>query len=102
MRNFARILVVSCLPALLPLSTANAESVQASYDARTDRLEGLDTAELALLDSLLVHGPVALVENADAHPDQLSAINVAVLVHAPARALESVVVDPARYPAFMP
>ncbi|HEX2676769.1 MAG TPA: hypothetical protein VHM19_09020 [Polyangiales bacterium] len=72
------------------------------YDARRDRLEGLDKADLARLDPYLARGPVALVEFADSDADALPAINIAVRVHAPAPVLERIVTQPAGYPRFMP
>lgn len=72
------------------------------YDARRDRLEGLDKDDLVRLAPHLAHGPVALVEFADMDEGQLPGINIALSVRAPAHVLQSVVTTPAGYPRFMP
>jgi hypothetical protein len=72
-----------------------------SHDARTDRLQGLSKPDLARLEPLLQAGPVALVEFADDDADELPAINVAAIVHAPARELFALVEKPEAYPHFM-
>lgn len=82
---------------------AQAESRKApAYDARRDRLEGLNKTELAGLAPLLDQGPVALVEFADMQADQLPAINIALRVNVAADALTKLITDPANYPHFMP
>jgi hypothetical protein len=72
------------------------------HDARTDRLEGLSRDDLSRLDAHLQRGPVALVEFADDDADELPAINIALLVHAPAATVEALVEDPTAYPKFVP
>lgn len=71
------------------------------YDAKTDRLRGLTRADLKLLLPHLQRGPVALVEFADTEGDQLPAINLAAVVHAPPAELLKLIRDPKRYPRFM-
>ncbi len=92
---------VSLVLVASPLAAAHAEAPTAAYDARKDRLEGFDKDELERIEGLLPQGPLALVELTD-DPEQLSAINIALHVHAPARTLAAVVSDPAQYPRFMP
>ena len=100
-RYFVPILAFSAA-LTLALGTVRAEALAAPYDARRDRLEGLDKGDLERLDPLLTRGPVALVEFADMEADQLPAINIAVLVQAPPRMLETVVTSPGDYARFMP
>ena len=102
MQRFPFYLGISLLLAPLALSVARAEPPRAPYDARQDRIEGLNKDDLGRIDDLLLHGPLALVEFADMEADQLPAINVAVLVQAPARVLETVLVNPLDFPRFMP
>ncbi len=72
-----------------------------SYDARTERLRGLSKADLARLEPELQAGPVALVEFANDDADELPAINLAALVHAPASVVIGLIEHPEGYPAFM-
>src|SRR4051812_35119577 len=55
------------------------------YDARAERLQGLTRAELTQLEPQLQSGPVALIEFTDGDEGALPGINVATIVHAPAR-----------------
>jgi hypothetical protein len=71
------------------------------FDARTDRLRGLSKPELGLLEPALQAGPVALIEFADDDADELPAINVAAIVHAPASAVMALIEHPEGYPRFM-
>ncbi|MFI5307657.1 MAG: SRPBCC family protein [Polyangiales bacterium] len=80
---------------------AHAAPAAPAHDARTDRLKGLSKADLALLEPQLQVGPVALVEFADDDADELPAINLAAIVHAPAQALMALVERPEGYPSFM-
>ncbi|HEX7480367.1 MAG TPA: SRPBCC family protein [Polyangiales bacterium] len=86
-----------------PVTTAApAAPAGPKHDARTDRLEGLSRDDLARLAPHLQHGPVALVEFANDDVDELPAINIALLVHAPASVVEGLVSDPTAYPKFVP
>jgi hypothetical protein len=78
-----------------------AEEPKPRFDARTERLPGLTRNDLALLEPQLQRGPVALVEFADTEADQLPAINVAAIVHAPAETVVGLVQKPETYPRFM-
>jgi hypothetical protein len=80
---------------------AHAAPAAPAHDARTDRLKGLSRADLAVLEPQLQTGPVALVEFADDDADELPAINVAAIVHAPAQAVMALVERPESYPRFM-
>ena len=71
------------------------------HDARTDRLIGLRSAELERLAPHLARGPVALVGFADKQVDELPAINVALLIHAPAAEVAALIQKPGSYPKFM-
>src|SRR5262249_34645039 len=71
------------------------------YDARSDRLRGLSRDDLGRLEPQLREGPVALIEFADDAADQLPAINVASIVHAPPAALIALIEKPELYPQFM-
>jgi hypothetical protein len=71
------------------------------YDARAERLQGLTRAELALLEPQLQSGPVALIEFTDGDEGALPGINVATIVHAPARDVMTLVEKPQAYPSFM-
>ena len=71
------------------------------FDARTERLQGLTRNDLALLDTQLQSGPVALVEFADTDADRLPGINVAAIVRAPAAELVALIQKPEGYPRFM-
>jgi carbon monoxide dehydrogenase subunit G len=102
MQRFFLTILACALPLHAFHATAHAETQRAPYDARRDRLEGFDKDDLARIDPLLAQGPVALVEFADMEGDQLPAINVAVLVDAPPRMLETVVTNPVDYARFMP
>jgi hypothetical protein len=64
-------------------------------------LQGLNRADLALLEPALQAGPVALVEFADDDADELPAINAAAIVHAKPSELLAVVQKPETYPGFM-
>ncbi len=101
MRHF----LLPCLLVSLCFGPAKAlaeAAVTPAHDARTDRLEGLSRDDLARLAPQLARGPVALVEFADDDADELPAINIALVVHAPKRVLEELVVDPTAYPKFVP
>lgn len=71
------------------------------YDARSDRLAGFTSGDLAVLAAQLERGPVALVEFADTKGDELPGVHLATLVRAPASALAGLVADPTRYPRFV-
>jgi hypothetical protein len=72
------------------------------YDARVERLQGLTRAELGLLEPQLQAGPVALIEfTPDDDDNALPGINVAAIVHAPARDVMALVQKPEAYPRFM-
>lgn len=71
------------------------------HDARTDRLQGLTRADLAPLEPALLRGPVGLIEFADKETDELPAINLASIVHAPARDIAALLRNPRGYPKFM-
>lgn len=73
----------------------------AQHDARTDRLQGLTRADLKRLEPALARGPVGLIEFADKETDELPAVNLATIVHAPARDLAALLRDPRGYPKFM-
>lgn len=75
----------------------------AAYDARTERLQGLTKTDLARLEPHLQAGPVALVEFIDEEKNKeaLPAVNVAAIVHAPARTVMAIIEKPEAYPKFM-
>jgi hypothetical protein len=63
---------------------------------------GLNKSDLALLESHLQAGPVALVEFADDDTDELPAVNLATYVDASASQVAEVIGNPKDYPSFMP
>jgi hypothetical protein len=71
------------------------------HDARTDRLQGLTRADLQRLEPALARGPVGLIEFADKKTDELPAVNLATVVHAPARDVVALLRNPRGYPRFM-
>lgn len=71
------------------------------HDAQTDRLRGLNALEVLLLSPYLEQGPVALIEFANSKKDQLPAINLASIIHAPASAVMKTIAHPQTYPKFM-
>jgi hypothetical protein len=73
----------------------------AQHDARTDRLQGLTRTDLQRLEPALLRGPVGLIEFADKETDELPAVNLATVVHAPARDLAALLRNPRAYPKFM-
>jgi hypothetical protein len=94
---------LSLVLALLPahLSAQQRAQPAAKHDARTDRLQGLSRADLQRLAPALARGPVALIEFADKKTDELPAINLATIVHAPARDVVALLRNPRGYPRFM-
>jgi hypothetical protein len=73
----------------------------APYDVRTERLQGLTRADLAPLEPLLVKGPVGLIEFTDGDKEALPGVNVAAIVHAPARDVMALLEKPEAYPRYM-
>lgn len=101
MPNYATLFYLAFIGVLLGIVP---ETVYASpkHDARTDRLVGLNKTDLALLESHLQAGPVALVEFADDDTDELPAVNLATYVDASASQVAEVIGNPNDYPTFMP
>src|SRR5690348_10240336 len=83
--------------ALLP-AHLGAQAPAAQHDARTDRLQGFSRADLQRLEPALARGPVGLIEFADKKTDELPAINLAAIVHAPARDVAALLRNPRGYP----
>jgi hypothetical protein len=83
----------------IALLASFAGTARAENDALSQRLEGIDDRERALLAPHLERGPVGLVELA--HGDVLPAVSVASYVEAPADLVASIVGTPADYPKFM-
>lgn len=71
-------------------------------DARTDRLSGLSSLELARLEPYLRKGTVGLIEFADTDRDALPGVHLATRVHASAARVLEVVRKPEGYPRFLP
>jgi hypothetical protein len=97
-----RILLILWIDAFILCALANAQAQQPKHDARTDRLAGLNKAELTLLESALQAGPVALIEFSDDDQDELPAINLATYVDASAEQVAAIIANPNDYPTFMP
>ena len=99
----APLLLVALLPAHLVAQKPAQPPAQppAKHDARTDRLQGLSRADLQRLEPALVRGPVGLIEFANKEEDELPAVNLAAIVHAPARDVAALVRNPRGYPRFM-
>ena len=91
---------IAALPAGAAADAARAPAAPA-YDVRTERLQGLTRTDLEPLEALLQRGPVALVEFVDNNREALPGINVAAIVHAPARDVMALVSKPEAYPRFM-
>ena len=80
---------------------AHADAPAAKHDARTDRLQGLNRGDLQRLEPALLRGPVGLIEFANKKEDALPGINLAAIVHAPARDVAALLRNPRGYPKFM-